>query len=143
VSRIWVRNHHGKGWITAGWTHQGVVGQPFADFTWRESRKIAAQRGVDDTNEMAVAVILAALLRRAETGPSADRVLARSRAARKMSNHLPAELTTPAPAALPAGTSVGDAEEGDQPAESVEIVVAEVVPFGMFDPFADDLGGRR
>ena len=143
VSRIWVRNHHGQGWITAGWTHQGVVGQPFADFTWRESRRIAAQRGVDDTNEMAVAVILAALLRRAGTGPGADRVLARSRAAREMSNHLPAELTTPAPAALPAATSVGDAEEGDQPAESVEIVVAEVVPFGMFDPFAGDLGVRR
>jgi hypothetical protein len=49
VSRVWVRNHHGQGWITAGWTHQGVVGQPFADFTWRESRRIAARRGVDDT----------------------------------------------------------------------------------------------
>jgi hypothetical protein len=43
---------------------------------------------------MAVAVILAALLRRAGTGPGADRVLARSRAAREMGNHLPAELTT-------------------------------------------------
>ena len=144
VSRVWVRNHHGQGWITAGWTHQGVVGQPFADFTWRESRRIAARRGVDDTNEMAVAVILAALLRRAGTGPGADRVLARSRAAREMGNHLPAELTTAPqpPAALPAATSVGDADRGDEPGESVEIVVGEVVPFGMFDPFADDLGVR-
>ena len=92
---------------------------------------------------MAVAVILAALLRRAGTGPGADRVLARSRAARQMGNHLPAELTTPPPpAALPAATSAGDAERGDEPGESVEIVVGDVVPFGMFDPFADDLGAR-
>jgi len=143
VSRIWVRNHHGQGWITAAWTHQSVVGQPFADFTWRESRKIAARRGVDDTNEMAVAVILAALLRRAETGPGADRVLARSRAAREMDNHLPAELMTPPTAALSAWTSVGDVEDGDQPAESGESEAAEVVPFGLFDPFADDLGSWR
>lgn len=109
VSRVWVRNHHGRGWITAPWTHHTVVGQPFADFTWRASRKIAAQRGVDDTNEMAVAVILAALLRRAETGPGTDRVVARTRTSREMTNHLPAALTAPpapAPApALPAGTA--------------------------------------
>lgn len=146
VSRIWVRNHHGTGWITSGWTHHGVVSQPFADFTWRASRKIAAQRGVDDTNEMAVAVILAALLRRAETGPGSDRVLARTHATREMTNHLPPELATPVPAALPAGTpddSVVEEDSHVDEAGDVEIVVAEVVPFGMFDPFADDVRGVR
>jgi len=146
VSRVWVRNHHGHGWITAPWTHHTVVGQPFADFTWRASRKIAAQRGVDDTNEMAVAVILAALLRRAETGPGADRVLARTRTAREMTNHLPAELTAPPAAAtvpaLPAGAGTGEESAGEE-SGAVEVVVGEVVPFGMFDPFADDLGARR
>ncbi|WP_324199141.1 Mu transposase C-terminal domain-containing protein [Nocardia amamiensis] len=73
VSRIWVRNHRGSGWITVPWTHHNVVRQPFADFTWRAARKLAAQRGVDDSNEMAVAVILAALVRRAETGPDTTR----------------------------------------------------------------------
>jgi hypothetical protein len=145
VSRIWVRNHHGTGWITAGWTHQSVVSQPFADFTWRASRKIAAQRGVDDTNEMAVAVILAALLRRAETGPGTDRVLARTHATREMTNHLPPELTNPVPAALPAATPVAATEARNQPDEvsEPEVLVAEVVPFGMFDPFADDVRGLR
>ena len=115
-----------------------MVGQPFADFTWRASRKIAAQRGVDDTNEMAVAVILAALLRRADTGPGADRVLSRTRTAREMTNHLPAELTAPPEAvpALPAGTGT-DEERASEESGAVE-VVGEVVPFGMFDPFADD-----
>src|SRR5574337_699346 len=32
--------------------------------------------------------------------------------------------------------------QGDQSGESVEIVVGDVVPFAMFDPFADDLGAR-
>ncbi|WP_433664730.1 Mu transposase C-terminal domain-containing protein [Nocardia sp. CA-128927] len=143
VSRIWVRNHRGKGWFTVPWTHQGVVGQPFADFTWRAARKIAADRGVDDANEMAVAVILAALLRRAEAGPHATRALARTLSTRAMTNHLPAELTAsigdwpadpaPPPLALPAATdtAVGSTEE------SVEVAADEVVPFGMFDPFDD------
>jgi hypothetical protein len=145
VSRVWVRNHHGHGWITAPWTHHMVVGQPFADFTWRASRKIAAQRGVDDTNEMAVAVILAALLRRADTGPGADRVVARTRTAHEMTNHLPAELTVPpsaaAVSALPAGTAADDRGDGEE-SGALEAVVDEVVPFGMFDPFADDSGVR-
>ena len=42
---------------------------------------------------MAVAVILAALLRRAEDGPGADRVLARHTSARRMTHHLPPEVT--------------------------------------------------
>ncbi|WP_433523821.1 Mu transposase C-terminal domain-containing protein [Nocardia pseudovaccinii] len=143
VSRIWVRNHRGKGWFTVPWTHQGVVGQPFADFTWRAARKIAADRGVDDANEMAVAVILAALLRRAEAGPHATRALARTVSTRAMTNHLPAELTAsigdwpadppPPPLAVPAATDT----TGGSVEESVEVAADEVVPFGMFDPFDD------
>ncbi len=147
VSRIWVRHHHGQGWITAVWSHQAVVGQPFADFTWRASRRIAAQRGLDSTNEMAVAVILAALLHRSSTGPDADRVLARTRLTQEMTNHLPAELSTPLPlpsptqAALPAAPANPAADEGAGPV-AADGATEEVVPFGMFDPFADDLGGR-
>ncbi|MGH3722061.1 MAG: Mu transposase C-terminal domain-containing protein [Pseudonocardiaceae bacterium] len=157
VSRIWVRDHHHGGWITVPWTHQSVVGQPFADFTWRASRKIAAQRGVDDTNEMAVAVILAALLRRAEQGPGAERALARTRSAREMTNHLPAELTaSPVPDQPPAaerppesvppdsGRRTAPPEPDPVPDDGPgEGAVDAVVPFGIFDPFADDLEERR
>lgn len=150
VSRIWVRDHHHGGWITVPWTHQSVVGQPFADFTWRASRKIAAQRGVDDTNEMAVAVILAALLLRAEQGPTAGRVLARTLSAREMTNHLPADFTatavgeqlpTAAGEAVPPAASEDDSTPAGEPADSAAAEV--VVPFGIFDPFADDLEARR
>jgi hypothetical protein len=151
VSRIWVRDHHWGGWITVPWTHQSVVGQPFADFTWRASRKIAAQRGVDDTNEMAVAVILAALLRRAEHGPGSERALARALAAREITNHLPPGLTgtalaqpspEPAPVVEPAtGTQAEPAEGAVDPL--AEVATREVVAFGIFDPFAEDLETRR
>src|SRR5260370_8620911 len=82
VSRIWVRNHHARegGWITVPWTHQSMVAQPFADFTWRHARRIAAGRGLDDTNEPAVAAVLGALLQRAGHGPERRRVLAPQRA---------------------------------------------------------------
>jgi hypothetical protein len=51
VSRVWVRNHRGRGWFTVAWTHHSIVRQPFADFTWRAARRLAAVRGVDDANE--------------------------------------------------------------------------------------------
>lgn len=153
VSRIWVRNHHHGGWITVPWTHQTVVGQPFADFTWRASRRIAAQRGVDDTNEMAVAVILAALLRRAEEGPGVERALARHTSAQQLANHLPPDVTElaiepdPAPAAepvLPARPARAELPAAEpEPEVEPSAAAAEVVPFGIFDPFADDLEASR
>ena len=104
LTRIWVRNHHHGGWITVPWTHLAMVTQPFADFTWRHARKIAAQRGVDDANETAVAVVLAGLLRRAGQGPDTQRTLARTRAAAALPGlrpALPAPEPDPEPAALP------------------------------------------
>jgi hypothetical protein len=101
---------------------------------------------------MAVAVILAALLRRAEEGPGVGRALARHTSAREMTNHLPPEVTelavepaappepevlsaTPVRVALPAAPD--DSEQVEDVATGSR--ADEVVPFGIFDPFADDL----
>jgi len=64
LSHVWVRNHHGPdgGWITAPWTHLPMVRQPFADFTWRHARRLAAASGLDDQDETTVATCCAALL---------------------------------------------------------------------------------
>ncbi|MRH90535.1 integrase [Nocardia sp. SYP-A9097] len=149
VSRVWVRNHRGHGWFTVPWTHQSIVRQPFADFTWRAARKLAAQRGVDDANEMAVAVILAALLRRAEVGPDTSRPLARTASTRAMTNHLPAELVSevgrwptaiPGPPPRPALASSEAADDSDG-STVIEADGVEVVPFGLLDPF-DEREGR-
>jgi hypothetical protein len=103
-----------------------MVGQPFADFTWRHARKIAAERGVDDTNETAVAVVLAGLLRRAGQGPDTRRVVARTRAA--------AALPGPRPA-LPASAAAGPPPP--EPGEPAGTDPGVMAGFGLFDPFGD------
>jgi hypothetical protein len=149
VSRIWVRNHHARegGWITVPWTHQSMVAQPFADFTWRHARKIAAERGLDDTNETAVAAVLGALLQRAGHGPESRRVLARQRAMAALPPALPGEAPPPAlpqPAAQPALPAAGGPGPDDDPDEDEgQEVTGTVVGFGLFDPFGEDRGSRR
>ena len=149
MSRVWVRNHHDGGWITVPWTHQSIVAQPFADFTWRHARKIAAERGVDDANETAVATVLGALLRRAGQGPESRRVLARARAVAALPPVLPEESLPPAlpepaipPALAPAGDPGWDDGPDDDP-DGEQEVTGTVVGFGLFDPFGEDRGSRR
>jgi hypothetical protein len=149
VSRVWVRSHHAKerGWITVPWTHHAMVAQPFADFTWRHARRIAASRGLDDTNETAVAAVLGALLQRAGNGPESRRALARQRAMAALPPALPEEALPPAlpgpasPPALPAAGSAG--HDGPDDPDEDEAVTGTVVGFGLFDPFGEDRGHRR
>jgi hypothetical protein len=148
VSRIWVRDHHARegGWITVPWTHHAMVAQPFADFTWRHARRIAAARGLDDTNETAVAAVLGALLQRAGAGPESRRVLARQRAVAALPAALPEEALPPAlppPPALPAADGTGCDDGPDDDPGGEEAVTGTVVGFGLFDPFGEDRGPRR
>jgi hypothetical protein len=134
-----VRNHHHGGWITVPWTHLAMVTQPFADFTWRHARKIAAQRGVDDANETAVAVVLAALLRRAGQGPDTQRTLARTRAASALPGLRPA-LPPPEPADEPPAAEPASPQDRE-PAEAE--TAGTVAGFGLFDPFGEEDGEDR
>ncbi len=94
---------------------------------------------------------LAALLRRADEGSGSGRALARTRSAHLMSNHLPPELTTAAlaaPAAPEPGPSADPppalpASEPEAEQDEPPVLVGEVVPFALFDPFADDLEAGR
>ncbi|MEV8328445.1 Mu transposase C-terminal domain-containing protein [Kitasatospora sp. NPDC056731] len=140
LSRVWVRDHHHGGWLTAPWTHMPMVRQPFADFTWRYARRIAAERGVDASNEMAVAVLLAGLLRRVEAGPGPEqRATARARAATAMPGRLPAALLSAATPALdPASLPLPSGESSESEIVEAEVVESdEIVPFGVFDPLED------
>jgi hypothetical protein len=125
LSHVWVRDTRHGGWITVPWTHLPMVGQPFADFTWRAARQIVADAGGDAGNQTAIARALNDLLTRAGQGPSQRRVLARTKAAR-------AELSTAAHQpddnqGLP--EAAGDADEA---------ILGTVVPFGIFDPGAEE-----
>ncbi|MET9080555.1 Mu transposase C-terminal domain-containing protein [Streptomyces sp. NPDC004237] len=130
LTRIWVRDHHKGGWITAEWTQLPLIRQPFADFTWRYARTVAAARGVDDTKESSVAVVLAGILKRAEEGPGPERrATAKARAATAMPRRLPIPLQ-----ALP----VADEPDEDEEATATPAAAGgEIVPFGLFDPFAE------
>ena len=123
-----------------------MVGQPFADFTWRHARRIAAARGLDDTNEAAVAVVLGALLRRAGNGPESSRVLARQKAVTALPPPLPAAAlppALPAPAAVPALPAAADDDGRDPDGGEDREITGTVVGFGLFDPFGGDRGNRR
>ncbi|MYQ82006.1 MULTISPECIES: Mu transposase C-terminal domain-containing protein [unclassified Streptomyces] len=124
LTRVFVRTS--GGWITAPWVHLPLVDGPFADFTWDHARRLAAEAGLDDSNEAAVARVLDALLTRAEHGPDtrSTRILARTRAT----------------AALPGPSAAADidAPSGPEPdSAATSSPSAEVVPFGVFDPHAE------
>jgi putative transposase len=120
LSRVFIRT--ADGWVTAAWTHLPMVAAPFADFTWRHARRLAAAAGRDDTNQTEVARLLDDLLTRAQHGP-VDRPDARVAARTRVgaAAHRPP---------LPEQPSV-------EPTGPVERVGAEVVPFGIFDADAE------
>jgi hypothetical protein len=134
LGQVWVRDHHaGGGWIIAPWTHQPMLRMPFADFTWRRARQLVADRGRDATDETEIANALAELLRRADAGPAPEaRIAARTRASAATTLLL-------SPTALP--QVEGPDEEltnGPPDAGDDEEPLAEVIPFGIFDPLAED-----
>ena len=131
LSRVWARRPEG-GFVTATWSYLASVGAPFADFTWRQARRIAAARGEDSSDQATLARILDELLHRAQAGPGpADRATVLSLARERSAASLPLR-PAPAPA---------DQEANGEDAEVIPLVRAGgdeggVVPFGVFDPDA-------
>ena len=72
ISRIWVRNHHGQGFLEATWTHLRTAPAPFGELTWSRAREILASRGSDPVTEAEIAAAAADLLDRAGDGPPAQ-----------------------------------------------------------------------
>ena len=135
LTRVWVRNHHHGGWITVPWTHLPMVARRSPTSPGGTPGKIAAQRGVDDASETAVAVVLAELLRRAGQGPDT-----RGRWPAPGSAALPglrAALPAPEPADGPGGRTRSPAGPGTSGRRRRAGTVAG---FGLFDPFGR--GGR-
>ncbi|WP_331758849.1 Mu transposase C-terminal domain-containing protein (plasmid) [Nocardia sp. NBC_01377] len=118
LSQVFVRTPNG--WVTAEWTHKPMVSAPFADFTWREARRLLAQRGVDDTDETNIARALDDLLTRSENGP----VRPNERAGRRAAARGRVAAATHRP-------PTSDAEPVEP--TSIESVEATVIPFGIFD----------
>jgi hypothetical protein len=128
LSRVWVRDHHAGGWITASWTHLPMVRAPFADFTWRRAREIVAARGHDDTDQTTVARTLADLLARVEAGPTSASVDDRR-------DRRTVARTTAAARPLPPHPTGQEADQDPDDVDDDPVDVDDVVPFGVFDPF--------
>ncbi|MGI8614170.1 MAG: transposase [Nocardioidaceae bacterium] len=129
ATHVFVRST--DGWVTVPWTHLPMVSAPFAEFTWRHARRLAAEAGLDDGNEAEVARVLDDLLTRAQAGPVdkvSDRITARTRVAAAAHRRPPREDAAATDVPDAAAESGGDA--GDGP-------LATVIPFGIFDADAE------
>ncbi|MEU3975502.1 Mu transposase C-terminal domain-containing protein [Streptomyces bacillaris] len=120
LSQVFVRTQ--QGWITVPWVHLPLVNGPFADFTWQHARRLAAEAGLDNTNEAAVARVLDELLTRGEHGPDrrSSKVVGRTRTA----------LPVPTPPATPRI----ETEPEPEPESKASVSVAD---FGVFDAHAE------
>jgi hypothetical protein len=128
LTRIWLRTP--DGWITVPWTHLPMISAPFADFTWRHARQLAAARGLDAADQTAVAQVLDDLLTRVgERQPAATaRIAARTRATSGVV--LPLHNDDEPTQVCQDDDPVDEELEGAQPR-------AHVLPFGMFDARAE------
>ena len=83
VTAIWVRNHHHGGWITAGWVHRDIVGQPFSAAIYEHVRRQTATTTRTPVGDDYIARRVAELLTPAD---SSSRSHADRRAAAKENN---------------------------------------------------------
>ena len=126
LSQVFVRTR--DGWVTVPWTYQARAAAPFADFTWRHARRMAAERGLDDTSEADVARVLDELLSRAQAGPGNR---SRDRRSDKIAGRTKAAAASRRPPPHPGGP------EQPAPAGDAGRASDEVVPFGIFDAAAE------
>jgi putative transposase len=161
ISRVWVRNHHHGGWLTAACTHLPTAPVPFGQQAWNHARQLLAARGSDPATEAEIAAAAAGLLDRAEKGPepgpggqapatqhqAADST--RSPRSRRVAGRTAATAAPqwPHPAPGPADGEEGSAGQADaagpgpgaddrteQPAgQETETRPAQVIPLPLFD----------
>ena len=149
ISRIWVRNHHGQGFLEATWTHLRTAPAPFGELAWARAREILADRGSDPVTEAEIAAAAADLLDRAGQGPGPgpgepaspqQEKAARTRSprSRRVAGRTAATATPAWP--RPAGGGEDPAADGQAeqaalqpPGTESEIAPAQVIPLPLFD----------
>jgi putative transposase len=149
ISRIWIRNHHHGGWLSATWKHLRTAPVPFGEQAWNHARQLLAARGGDPAAEAEIAAAAADLLGRAGRGPAPgpdepapqqDQAAARTRSprSRRVAGRTAATATPAWP--RPAGDEGDPAADGRagqaarQPAETEsETTPAPVIPLPLFD----------
>ena len=128
VTRVWVRNHHDGGWLTATWTHLRSDPVPFGEALWRHARDTVARRGQDHATEAEIAQAAEDLLDRAADGPDRSGSQDRNTVARARATGPSVRQDAAGADPLGGGVACEDAEDvGD------DDDVAQVIPLPVFD----------
>ena len=133
VSRIWVRDTEGGGWVTAFWKHLHRAPVPFGELAWDHTR-----RGLPGRTEEELADAVTVLLQRANRGPTDGQGPASKRDRRAAAA---TRATSPAAprAPTPAGQSTTPPARETKPDSTSDEdgPIAMVIPLGIFDPFTE------
>jgi len=149
ISRIWIRNHHHGGWLTATWKHLRTAPVPFGEQAWAHARQLLAARGSDPATEAEIAAAAADLLDRAGQGsgpgpdgpasPQQDQAAARTRSprSRRVRGRTAAtaapQWPRPAPGPDDEEDSAGPADGGTEQPGEANAPPAPVIPLPLFD----------
>ncbi len=155
ISRVWIRNHHHGGWLSASWKHLRTAPIPFGEQAWNHARQLLAARGSDPATEAEIAAAAADLFDRAGKGPESGQSgqapalqdkaadVARSARSRRVRGRAAATAAPLWPRPVPgpgsdedkdcasqAGADDRDQQEAGQEAETTS---AQVIPLPLFD----------
>lgn len=140
ISRVWVRDHRGTGWITATWRHLRTSPVPMGELVFDRAHQVLSERTRRKPQEQEVAQVAAELLDRASDGPEKPPAPRRRkgdpavRRDRKVVARTHATSTPSWPRPEPAANESREPEHADEPEPAdEEVELAKVVPLGIFD----------
>lgn len=139
AGRVWIRNHHDGGWITAYWRHLSASPQPFGDDIWEYGRQIVAGRGITSPSEDEIKTAVDNILDKASPPVSPrkrqrkdQRAAARNTAAvtaQRPRPHLDQQQPEQAPAPKPDAAGEPSAEQEEDAPK-----LAKIIPLKIYDP---------
>ncbi|WP_331719943.1 Mu transposase C-terminal domain-containing protein [Streptomyces sp. NBC_00147] len=132
ISRIWVRDPRGPGWITAWWRHLRTAPTPMGELAWQRARQILAERGDRRATEQEIAAAARELLDRAATGPPGQ-AQAPGRKTRKDRKKAARARAPIAPTGPRPDTAPAPPQPDQDPREQDDTGLAEVIPLDIFD----------
>ena len=144
ISRIWIRNHHHGGWLSATWKHLRTAPVPFGGQAWNHARQLLAARGSDPATEAEIAAAAEDLPGRACQGPDPgqgesassqqDQAAGRTRSPRSRRVRGRAAATAAPAWPRPAGAGEDSAGQAGGRAETeTGTTPAQVIPLPLFD----------
>lgn len=131
VTRVWVCNHRGDGYIAAYWRQLHTMPQPFGNDVWDHARRIVAERGERTHTEESIKAAVDDLLDRAS--PAAPSTPRRRKSAKDRRVVARAKAAAELPPAIPDHPQLDLAPNRLAAEEGPDEDIAAVVPLPVFD----------